>query len=261
MMAKEPTPVIAKPAEMDKAILAAGGPSDDPQKAAVVGSQDKAAGKKTYEQMIIDAITENDLNRKGISFVSIQKIIRGKYMIESDIKVYVKKAYEKLSEKKIVERVSGTGGINGSIRFTKTYTDKMKKAAQPATDKPKPAKKATEKPKKPAAKPQPKKKKDKNNNSSDKGKGEAAGKPKPKPAAKLNPKKTAITKTKIDRSSGKVRLSIMAAADPTTAAKTSRAIKTKRTAAKPKVDKTESQMPAKAAPQKPKAEKVIKLKA
>lgn len=159
--------------------------------------------KKTYEQMIIDTITDNDPRRKGLSFMSIKKTIKGKYTIDGDISLYVKKAFEKLTSKNIVERVSGSGGITGSIRLTKAYTEGMKKQLQIAA-KPKPkAPKKTGKPK--PVKPV----KDTNNNDS-KNSGEGTSKSKqPAPHAKLNTKKTAITKTKIARSGGKVRLSIV----------------------------------------------------
>uniref|UniRef100_A0A182Q9E8 H15 domain-containing protein n=1 Tax=Anopheles farauti TaxID=69004 RepID=A0A182Q9E8_9DIPT len=185
--------------------------------------------------MIIEAITENDPQRKGMSFISIQKIIRGMFLIEGQMKVYVKKAFEKLNEKKIVERVSGTKGITGSIRLTKIYVDNLKKKqTNLETINLKSGKNVTKKTKENKAEPQTKK--DKNNNASKKGNGKAVkvkekvtAKPKPKPAAsKLNPKKTAITKTKIDRSGGKVRLSIMAAPDPLASIKTTKAIKGKR---------------------------------
>uniref|UniRef100_A0A182T1S1 H15 domain-containing protein n=1 Tax=Anopheles maculatus TaxID=74869 RepID=A0A182T1S1_9DIPT len=159
--------------------------------------------KKTYEQMIIETITDNDPRRKGLSFVSIKKTIKGKYTIDGDISTYVKKAFEKLSSKGIVERVSGSGGISGSIRFTKAYTVGLKKQQKIAA-KPKPkAPKKTGEAK--AVKPV----KDKNNNDKKKN-GKGTSKPKqPAPHAKLSTKKTAITKTKIARSGGKVRLSIV----------------------------------------------------
>uniref|UniRef100_A0A182J8A8 Uncharacterized protein n=1 Tax=Anopheles atroparvus TaxID=41427 RepID=A0A182J8A8_ANOAO len=158
-------------------------------------SKKEKNGKKTYDQMVLDAITDNDPKRKGLSFVMIQKFIKGKYMMEGEIKFYVKKAYEKLKEKKMIEHVTGNG-FSGSIRLSKEHIENMRKTEKLA------AKAQKEKKKAPARKD---KKTDKNNN-----KKEAKPKGKPKDAAKVNPKKTAITKTKIDRTGGKVRLSITA---------------------------------------------------
>uniref|UniRef100_A0A182YN54 Uncharacterized protein n=1 Tax=Anopheles stephensi TaxID=30069 RepID=A0A182YN54_ANOST len=166
----------------------------------------KGGSKKSYEQMIIDTIAENDPRRKGLSFVSIKKTIKGKYTIEGEISAYVKKAFEKLTSKDIVERVTGGSGMNGSIRFTKAYTEGVKKQQKVDTIKPKPkAPKAKEK-----SKTEPKPVKDKNNNEKKKGSKVTGGKAKQAaPNAKLSTKKTAITKTKIARSGGKVRLSIV----------------------------------------------------
>ncbi|XP_557774.3 histone H1 [Anopheles gambiae] len=185
-------------------------------------SQDKNGknGKKTYEQMMIEAITENDPHRKGISFALIKKFIKGKYQIETEVAaVYMKRAYEKLTTKSIVERVSGKSGINGSIRLTKAHVDKgRKQQSKGIKQAEKAAKKAAKtKPKaKKQADPKPKQtKKDKNNNDGEKKqKKEKPAKAKPAQPVKLNPKKTAITKTKIDRSGGKVRLSIVSSTDP-----------------------------------------------
>uniref|UniRef100_A0A182RK52 H15 domain-containing protein n=1 Tax=Anopheles funestus TaxID=62324 RepID=A0A182RK52_ANOFN len=168
------------------------------------------ASKKTYELMIIDAITENDPRRKGISFALIKKFIKGKYQIEGEISSYIKKAFEKLSNKGSVERVSGSSGISGSIRLTKDHVESVKKQQKLAA-------KAKPKPKNPKQtkkqlKTKPKKEdKDTNNNNKKKG---HASKVKPTPHAKLSTKKTAITKTKLARSGGKVRLSIATVADP-----------------------------------------------
>ncbi|KFB46234.1 hypothetical protein ZHAS_00014121 [Anopheles sinensis] len=156
------------------------------------------SNKKSYEQMILETIAENDPNRKGLSFPMIQKLVKGRYTIDGDIKVYVKKAYEKLLQKDVVEHATGKG-LSGSIRFSKAHVADMKKAEKLAMQ----AEKKKQKEEAAAGKPK-KKKTDKNNNEKD-GK---ISKAKPKEAAK--PKKTAITKTKIDRKGGKVRLSITA---------------------------------------------------
>uniref|UniRef100_A0A182TVH1 H15 domain-containing protein n=1 Tax=Anopheles melas TaxID=34690 RepID=A0A182TVH1_9DIPT len=185
-------------------------------------SQDKNGknGKKSYEQMMIEAMTENDPRRKGVSFASIKKFIKGKYQIEAKVAaVYMKRAYEKLTTKSIVERVSGKSGIMGSIRLTKAHVEKERKqqnkAIKQAEKAAKEAAKTKPKAKKPAD-PKPRQnKKDKNNNDGEKKqKKEKPAKAKPAQPVKLNPKKTAITKTKIDRSGGKVRLSIVSSTDP-----------------------------------------------
>ncbi|XP_041775441.1 histone H1.0-like [Anopheles merus] len=169
---------------------------------------------------MIEAITENDPRRKGVSFASIKKFIKGKYQIEAEVAaVYMKRAYEKLTTKSIVERVSGKSGIMGSIRLTKAHVEKEKKQQNTAI-------KQAEKAAKEAAKTKPRAKKqadpklkqtkkDKNNNDGEKKqKKEQPAKAKPAQPVKLNPKKTAITKTKIGRSGGKVRLSIVSSTDP-----------------------------------------------
>uniref|UniRef100_A0A182WFF9 H15 domain-containing protein n=1 Tax=Anopheles minimus TaxID=112268 RepID=A0A182WFF9_9DIPT len=220
-MAKEVTHSVAKPVETKKITYSdEAGTKTIPTEvnkepplitttAGIQGSSEKPS-KKTYEQMIIDAIAENDPRRKGISFTLIKKFIKGRYQIESEITSYVKKAFEKLIIKEAVERVSGVTGMNGSIRLTKAHIESVKKQQKlTAKQKPKPTKQ-TKVP--PGTKPKKEvsEKKDKNNN--DKKKGGKAGKG--KPAEKLSTKKTAITKTKIARSGGKVRLSILTVTEP-----------------------------------------------
>ncbi|XP_052873051.1 uncharacterized protein LOC128278369 [Anopheles cruzii] len=148
--------------------------------------------KLTYEQMISEVIAENDPKRKGLSFLMLQKTIRGKYVIDGDIKLYVKRAFEKLLAKHVVEHVTGSGA-SGSIRFTKDHWEKLKKSDK---------KVVVVKEKQQKTKDQPvAQAKDKNNNTK-------GAKKMVAPKAKVPTKKTAITKTKIDRASGKVRLSI-----------------------------------------------------
>ncbi|XP_058120862.1 histone H5-like [Anopheles ziemanni] len=184
------------------------------------------SNKKSYEQMMLEAITENDPNRKGLSFTMIQKFVKGRYTIDGDIKIYVKKAYEKLLQKNVVEHVTGKGLI-GSIRLSKAHVEDMKKSEKLAIK----AEKIKQK-EKTAAKKSKKKKADKNNNEKDGKK----SKVKPKEAAK--PKKTAITKVKIDRKGGKVRLSI--AANPVPRVK---GAKTKAKEGKVKGSKTQTNAP------------------
>uniref|UniRef100_A0A182JX60 H15 domain-containing protein n=1 Tax=Anopheles christyi TaxID=43041 RepID=A0A182JX60_9DIPT len=233
-MAKQAKPSTAKPSIPDIDHESEPEEEREPITSTIAGtttsSQDKngKTAKKSYEQMMIEAITENDTRRKGMSFALIKKFIKGKYQIEGDIAVYVKKAFEKLITKSTVERVSGKGGINGSIRLTKAYVEKEKKQQKLASKPAKPSKpeKKTNK-KTVATKASPTKvQKDKNNNDDGKKKTEKAAKPKPSLKAKLNPKKTAITKTKIDRSGGKVRLSIVAAPDPGSSMKAKNTAKT-----------------------------------
>uniref|UniRef100_A0A182P487 H15 domain-containing protein n=1 Tax=Anopheles epiroticus TaxID=199890 RepID=A0A182P487_9DIPT len=202
--------------------------------------QTKSTSKKTYEQLIMEAIAENGPRRKGVSFRAIKSFIKGKYNIEVN-GYYIKKAFEKLAAKEIVEHSSGTG-ITGSIRFTKAHLDNEKKQQKIANKASKPVKdqaKSKNGEKKKTAKAgkanQKKDKKDKNNNDSQKKKEkmEKTVKSKSAPKMKLNLKKTAITKTKIDRSGGKVRLSIVADPGPSSS-------KAKAIVAKTKVQKKEA---------------------
>uniref|UniRef100_A0A182MKF2 H15 domain-containing protein n=1 Tax=Anopheles culicifacies TaxID=139723 RepID=A0A182MKF2_9DIPT len=233
-----------------------------PVRTTTTGNQDSNVrpSKKSYEQMIIDAIAENDPRRKGISFTLIKKFIKGKYQIEGEITSYVKKAFEKLISKDTVERVSGMTGMHGSIRLTKAHIESVKKQQKLAANPKPPNPKQTKVP----SKPKPKQddlvgKKDKNNNDKKKGK-TAKGKPNAQPnAAKLSTKKTAITKTKIARSGGKVRLSIVTVTDPlpSTSTKTTKAKANapKKTAAT-KSTKANGQKDASAKPKAPK-EKMV----
>ncbi|XP_052899385.1 uncharacterized protein LOC128305811 [Anopheles moucheti] len=243
-MAKEVTQTVAKPMEVKKVsytdetdpITISAELKKESQLITTTASSNQQSKpiKKTYEQMIIDAITENDPRRKGLSFTLIKKFIKGKYQIEGEITYYVKKAFEKLSSKDTVERVSGMGGMHGSIRLTKAHIAKVSKQFS-AKSKPKNPKKTKVLPKK-----KPKKdEKDRNNNDKKKGK---ADKPKPTLQAKPSTKKTAITKTKIARSGGKVRLSIVASTDPSPSTNAKMA-KAKRNASKTTVVAEKSAKP------------------
>ncbi|XP_053661856.1 histone H1-like [Anopheles marshallii] len=256
-MAKEVTQSVAKPMEVKKITYAdETGPktiSAELKKESqfitttVTSNQQSKATKKSYEQMIIDAITENDPRRKGISFTLIKKFIKGKYQIEGEITSYVKKAFEKLSSKNTVERVSGMAGMSGSIRLTKAHIAEVSKQQKLAA-------KAKPKIAKPPKKQATKNEKDKNNNEKKKGK---AVKTKPTLHAKPSTKKTAITKTKIARSGGKVRLSIVTSTDPSpsTSAKTAKAKKngSKTTAAAEKSAKPKGKKNVSAKPKPAKA--------
>ncbi|XP_049548426.1 uncharacterized protein LOC125959641 [Anopheles darlingi] len=158
--------------------------------------QTKNVKKKSYEQMICEAILENDTNRKGVSFLTIKKFIKGKYLIEGEINLYVKRAYEKLIVKESIEHVTGSG-TQGSIRFTKTHWEQTKRPEKKGR-----ATKVT------------KAKTEKNKPSKDKNNNRKKGKEEAKPMVKVQAKKTALTRAKLDKTSSKVRLSITTPVPP-----------------------------------------------
>ncbi|XP_054624539.1 histone H1.0-B [Dunckerocampus dactyliophorus] len=174
-----------------------------PAKAKKASKPKKPASHPKYSDMIKAAIV-HDASRSGASRQSIQKFIRKNYKVGDNADVQIKMALKRLVESGMLRHTKGIGA-SGSFRLTKPEDSKKSPSKKPAAVKPKkvskpaakmPRKvpkpkrvvKATEKPKKAAAKKKVVKK-------TTPAKAKKVTVKKPKPAKATKPKAKPVKKT------------------------------------------------------------------